>query len=536
MRVRAGVLALATAVAGLPLALPGTGTAAPVPVDRPSGQSRASMPAPATRLLVLPARPADSLVDAYGVGIHTPFLDTPYADAGRVADALADLGVRHVRDDLFLRNPRQYKAIRTIAKRGIDFDLIMGRPDRPGTPADYVRTLAEELPKSAVEAVEGINEWDHFGRGRDWAREAAAWQRELYEKVKGTPATAHLPVLSPALAFSRNYLMLPDLSPWSDVANIHAYPGGEKPGTALDTMVEALRAVLSPKPVVTTEAGYHNATRTTNGHRPTSERAAGLYLPRLLLEHVQRGQARVYSYELIDEFRDAAKTNPEANFGLLRRDWSPKPAYTAMKTMLGLLADPGPSFAPTPLDLGLSGWPLDGRYVVTQKRDGTYVVLMYRNDSVWDTSTRRDLALDATNVRLDFPRSYGMTVHRLGESAQPVRRTKGTSITLPVDGAVTALTLDPRAGSTRPVTARLKARPGHRSATVRWELAGATKRVAAVRVKRSPGGVVRRLGPAVRRYRDTGLVNGRRYTYTVRVVTRSGPAPAPRSVTVVPGR
>jgi hypothetical protein len=386
------------------------------------------------------AQQADSVVDAYGVGIHLPFLDTPYADARRVADALEELGVRHVRDDLFLSNPRQYAGIRTVAERGIRFDLIMGRPDRPGTPADYVRTVAS-LPRGAVESVEGVNEWDLFGARRDWVTETVTWQKQLYGLVKSTPETAHLPVLSPALAFRQNYAALPNLTPWSDVANAHMYAGGYKPGTELGNITKALRAVLPTPPLVTTEAGYHNAIHTTNGHRPTSEGAAGVYLPRLLLEHVREGQKRLYTYELIDEFVDPAKANPEAHFGLLRRDWSPKPAYTAMKTLLGLLDDPGPAFEPTPLPLAVEGWPTDGRYLVTQKRDGSYVLLLYRDQPVWDPVARKELTVAPADVTLRFESSFDVAVHRVSEGPQPVSRTSGSAIQVPVDGGVTAITL-----------------------------------------------------------------------------------------------
>ena len=69
-------------------------------------------------------------------------------------------------------------------------------------------------------------------------------------------------------------------------------------------------------------------------------------MPRLLLEHFMRGEQRFYSYELIDEFVDPEQTNPEANFGLLRRDLTPKPAYTAMKTLLGPAVGPRPGVRP----------------------------------------------------------------------------------------------------------------------------------------------------------------------------------------------
>ncbi len=405
----------------------------------------------------MPAVPADSLVDAYGLGIHTPFLDTPYADAERVADALEDLGVRHVRDDLFLDadlriNARQAQAIRTIADRGVTFNLIMGRPDRPGSPEDYVRAVTQ-LPAGAVTSVEGINEWDHFGPDGAWVLQLADWQARLYASIKTTPETRGLPVLSPALAFRNNYGLLPDLSPFSDVANVHIYPGGKRPGTEERNVVRALLAVLDRKPLVTTETGYHNALNALpNVHRPVSERAAALYHPRLLLEHVQRGHLRTYAYELIDSVPEPfnARVNPESHFGLLRRDWSPKPAYTAMKTLLGLLDDPGPAFTPKPLELArvAKGWPGDGRWMVTQKRDGTYVLLGYRDVDVWDTTANRDLPLEPSRVTLDFTRDYGITVHRVSEGAEPVSSSVGSSVEFDLDGGVTAITLDPDPQST----------------------------------------------------------------------------------------
>lgn len=424
MRRCLGVVAVLFSLTATLLATPGPGTGA----------------ASALSYTSLPAMASDAVVDAYGVGIHLPFLDTPYVDATRVADALTDLGVRHVRDDLFLNDPRQYDGLRTVAARGIGFNLIMGRPDRSGTPADYVRTVAE-LPTGAVESVEGINEWDLFGATRpEWAGEAALWQQQLYSAVKADPRTAHLPVLSPSMAFKTNYGALPDLSPWSDRANAHMYPGGRRPTNEVTQITSALRAVVPSKPLVVTEAGYHNAVNTTGGHLPVSEAAAATYLPRLLLEHVRSGHERVYSYELIDEFADPGATNPEAHFGLLRRDWTPKPAYTAMRSLLGLLADPGPAFVPRALLLASTGWPGDGRYLVTQKRDGSYVVLLWRDTEVYDPVLRRPLPDPVADVRLHFPRSYDMGVHRLGDRASR-RVAASSSITVPIDGTVTALTL-----------------------------------------------------------------------------------------------
>lgn len=499
--------------------------AVPVPSAAPAG---------AATLTPLPAIPSDRVVDSYGIGIHLPFLDTPYADAARVADALSDLGVRHVRDDLYLGNQRQYDGIATVAARGIRFNLIMGRPDRPGTPADYVRTVAG-LPAGAVESVEGVNEWDLFGATRlDWATEVATWQKDLYAASKADPATASLPVLSPSMAFKSSYQFLPDLSAWSDKANAHMYPGGYKPSTEVTNISNALRAVVPGKPVVVTEAGYHNAVATTNGHLPVDEATAGRYLPRLLLDHVKAGHERVYSYELIDEFADPGRTNPEASFGLLRRDWSPKPAYTAMRTLLGLLSDPGPEFTPEPLPVATTGWPADGRYLVTQKRDGSHVLLLWRDATVWDPVLRTALPDPPAPVTLTFGEQLDMTVHRVSQGPQPVSRTRGTSITVPLDGDVTAITLtDVPVAVPAPAPTGVTATPGDRSATLGWGLPASGAEVTGFEVRRD-GGLPVRVAADARSLTDTGLVNGTSYTYSVRALASGGDSAWVSSAAVVP--
>lgn len=482
----------------------------------------------ASDLVPLPAVQADSVVDSYGIGIHLPFLDTPYADPDKVADALSDLGVRHVRDDLFLDNPRQYDAIRTVAERGIRFNLIMGRPDRPGTPADYVRTVAG-LPAGAVESVEGVNEWDLFGGEPDWAAETVAWQADLHKAVRSTPATASLPVLSPALAFRWNYADLPDLSEWSDVANAHMYPGGHRPTNEVGPITSALRSILPTEPLIVTEAGYHNAVNTTNGHHPVTEQVAGAYLPRLLLDHVSRGHERVYSYELIDEHADPGRTNPEAAFGLLRHDWSPKPAYTAMKTLLGLLSDPGPEFDTKPLRVAAAGWPADGRYLVTQKRDGTHVVLLWRDSQLFDPTRRETLPDPSASVTLRLGRTLDIGVHRL-TGPEPVSESTGSSITLPMDGSVTAVTLrepaplapEPAPTSTTSSTP-LAAVPGQvtiravkvrrRSVTVRWKAPASSTPILGYEV--SARGRVKHVGASARKAR-VRVPRGRSLRVTVR--------------------
>ena len=80
------------------------------------------------------------------------------------------------------------------------------------------------------------------------------------------------------------------------------------------------------------------------------------------------------------------------NFGLLRNDFSEKPAFTAMKRLIALLGDPGPSFAPGSLSYSLQGAPSSARQLLLQKRDGSFYLVLSRNQvSAWDTTNLVDL-------------------------------------------------------------------------------------------------------------------------------------------------
>jgi len=479
---------------------------------------------------------ADSLVESYGVGIHLGFWDTPYADAEVVAEALHELGVRHVRDDLFLNNPRQYAAIRTVAAKGIRFNLIMGRPTDSATPADYVRTVAGQLPRGVVESLEGVNEWDLSDRS-DWVAEMKDWQGQLRAAAAADPATADLPVLAPALAFRWNYEVAGDLSRDADEANGHMYPGGYPPLNEVARITTAIRESIPGKPLVTTEAGYHNALNTRHGHLPVPEDVAGLYLPRLLLDHFMRGVKRVYTYELIDEFEDPALTNPEAHFGLLRRDLGPKPAYTAMRALLSLLSDPGPSFPPESLALEVDGLPADGRQLLTQKRNGQFVLLLWRDVSVYDPRERRRLVVSPSSVTLRLTETSRLDVYRPTAGTTPVLQAEARSLPLQLDGEVTAITIDsvpalaptneapasaPAPADPAAVPARVPSRPavvstsvGRRGVTVAWRKPDPHgRRILGYRLSR--GTRVVNVGPRARRATLRGLPGGKRLRVAVR--------------------
>ena len=490
--------------------------------------------AEAAELYTVQAVESDSLVEGYGVGVHLAWLDTPYRDPVAVANALSTLGVRHVRDDLYLSNPLQNLAIRTVADRGIKFNLIMGRPipllPQATVVQPYVDTVANLLPDGAVESLEGANEWDLSGQ-ENWATQLRDHQQALYAAANANAETANLPLLSPALAFRWNYPAVGDLSSMADVANAHMYPGGYSPSNEITKITQALRGAMPLGPLITTESGYHNALQTTNAHRPVPEDVAGTYVPRILLEQYARGAQRVYSYELIDSRQSLDGTNPEGHFGLLRQDLSPKPAYSAMKNLLDLVKDPGAHFSPQPLQFQIDGWPSDARYLLTQRRTGEHVLLLWRDVSVWDPMTQQPVAVTPKDVTLNLGKTSLMTVNRPSQSAQPTSTSIGSTLSLKLDAGVTAVTIDEPDVLAGPTGVTVT--PRDAAADVSWTTP-TDPRVTGVEVTRSPGGQTTTVATGTNTFRDTGLTNGTSYSYTLRSVGPTGWSLPVNSPAVIP--
>lgn len=421
-----------------------------------------------------PARPADAFVDSVGVNTHLHASGSAY-DTGFdtiIRPKLVASGIRHVRDsaDTHAGVSRQhfyYARCRSLARAGIRFNLLTSMRTTWGEPTDYGR-LAEAYGfcDGAVDSFEGVNEPDiqPIPEGApDWVTQTVASQQALHRTVKTTPAIAHVPVIGPSITWSPE--RVGDLSPFLDYGNWHPYPGGKCPtcpdpyGQSLDTFLPRYRAPSGARPMVMTEAGYHNAVqRQGDPHYAVSELAAGKYMPRMLLEHFNRGFARTYIYELVDGWSDPARTESEANFGLLRSDGSEKPAFRALSSLLGLLGDPGPGFAPGALGYGVSAGAADLHRTLLQKRDGRFFLALWLERSSYDTGARAnapdDLAArgdlmvpdESAAIRLDASARFAR-VHRLTDdgslSSTGAARVSGP-FSVPVSDRVTVVEIADR--------------------------------------------------------------------------------------------
>ncbi len=395
------------------------------------------------------ARPADSFSESLGVNVHLGYTDTPYRRQDLIQEKLRKLGLRYVRDGLNPGQPSSYEGWRTLASCGIKLDLIVGDPLRRwgiGPLASQLALIERERITEAVATLEGPNEYDNQG-DENWPSVLRGYQRRLYDQVQSDPELSRFPVLGPTVVQHESRAILGDLSDSLDFGNMHPYPGGAEPDRDSHLKDElALAAENSgTEPVHATETGYHNAVDTAGGQRPASERASGIYVPRLYLDYFRRGIARTYAYELIDQRPDPETVDPEASFGLLREDFSEKPAFRAMSRLAGLLEDRGPRFEPDRLDYTIEGAPSELRRVLLQKRDGTFYLALWKADSVWDPDAREDLPLSTDPVRLSFAEEVEeVKVHRPSESGRALSsRSNLRSLALEASPSVTVVEIHP---------------------------------------------------------------------------------------------
>jgi hypothetical protein len=386
---------------------------------------------------------ADTFVESIGVNTHTLYNYTAYDNFEAVKARLAELGVRHIREDLALERPDQYERLNELAAMGIKSTLILGDPSKGASGLEEMISIVKTNLGGAVDAVEGPNEFDMRG-GPNWAAELREYQQNLYGAIKADPSLAALPVIGPSIVHRTNQEALGEISGMLDYGNIHSYPDGEPPESNLSSQLGRAAANSGAKPVVATETGYHTALNWDGEHRPVSEEAMATYIPRLFLDYFSRGIPRTFSYELVNEQPDPANAERESNFGLLRNDFSPKPAFDALRNTIAILADPGPAFAPESVDYSVGGSRADLHQVLLQKRDGSFYLALWRATSVWDASAKAALDPPAEAVTLSFDRQVKNAQRYLpnvSEASSPLSLHGDQPLTLNVGPQVVILRL-----------------------------------------------------------------------------------------------
>ena len=376
-------------------------------------------------------RPAAELTDSVGVAMHLSFLDSAYADQPQVFARLRQLGVRHIREGALVSNPEQAQGLRRAAAQGLRGTLVAELTDPPEeSVAAGLRAMGE-----AVEAFEAPNELDAV-RPPDWERRLDSYLPHLRAAV--ARQRPRVPLVGPSFADVAYHEGIdPDAY---DILSLHPYPGGLPPESTLSRLHARARDLAPGKPVAFTETGYHNALAATVGQPPTSEEAAGIYLPRAILTAFDLGVRRTFVYELVDHKPDSRLVDPERHFGLLRNDLSPKPAFDALRNLLGAVRrSPGAAGGAAPAASVESDVRVER--VDLRRSDGSRLVALWRRAAVWDRDARRAIVPRPAGVIVTWPTAArDLSVLRPSRGAEPVEWHASTeSLELRFEGDVVLL-------------------------------------------------------------------------------------------------
>ncbi len=357
------------------------------------------------------ARSAGSFVESVGVNTHVGYDDTVYGkDWPLVRDRLVELGVRHVRDASYadgLRLGDVVPRFRELGRLGIRGTLLAGDPLGrwgAGSIGEHLAWVRKNVA-DFTESLEGPNEYDYVENDPDWAVNLRAYQCEWARQIRGDSVLSGKTVIGPSFVNSDSALQIGDLTDCLDRGNIHPYPGGQSPDRTnlgdLSVSLDGVEPTSGTKPVWATETGYHNAVNCSGcGHNPTSEKAAGVYMPRLFMENFRRGIPRTFSYELMDQWPDPERDEPEKNFGLVRNDGSRKPAFNALRNLLTILADNGSAEGKLAYSLQCPNCPEALRHVLLRKSTGDYYLVAWRESSAWNHITRTNLTSTPQDAEL----------------------------------------------------------------------------------------------------------------------------------------
>jgi hypothetical protein len=399
--------------------------------DSDAVQKRTTAPAPALAATGERAQMSDSFVDTIGVNTHFGWAGTVYYDGftSIVAPAIAKSGIRHFRDAGYATlNWQSHRFIdlanyvKTATGTDIKFTLIVdayGCDFSDARPPTY-------LPAANITTFEGLNEHDNAYVGHacswnrtSWSDEVRSHQQALFNAVKANPSftAAGIKVAGPSIVQgTKSAQVVGNISAYMDVGSMHSYPGNSAP-----TNAGQQRSILTPmngnKATLATETGYHNMPQTSSKFRGVSEAASGKYIPRLLLNYFMAGVPRTFLYEFID---NSVMDDIEAHFGLMRRDGSEKPAFTAIKNMIGVLKDPGASFTTGSLNYSISGNMRSVKKLLLQKRDGRFFLILWQEVASYNGSNNTDISVPDRSLTVNLAgAAQSVKVYRPRDSETP---------------------------------------------------------------------------------------------------------------------
>jgi hypothetical protein len=379
---------------------------------------------------------ADDFVEAIAVNTHLNWRKDLWGTNPAWKQPFLDLGVRYTRSGMFRNNGaiQDWKDIKAkLIYVSADGDQL---EDKKAQVSETLNLLVENASITcAVEGPNEVNEGHHAG----WETRTRDFQQWLFAEVNSRSAIAGKPILSPTI-WSREksaYELLGDISGMCDATNLHYYTGGTRPtitskgensdsaGT-LDEAISDARGMAPGKPLWITETGWSQTGQgVALSQWDVTDLAAAKYWPRMVCEAFNRGVVRTAIYAFFDDDR-----SPPKYHGIMDRQFNKRKAYSGLKNMIAVFADPGASFEPGELALtmptSVSHLPL------MQRRDGSFLLAMWQDADSYNRQTFKDINVPPINVALDLGDSRHFRLFTPLDSGSPKDLPAGESVTVAV--------------------------------------------------------------------------------------------------------
>jgi hypothetical protein len=404
-----------------------------------------------------PVMAADNFVGRIGVNTHFAFTFEPdYDNYTGIVQKMKEANIRFAREHVYYEpghpnDDERYMIFRHMVANGIRISCIAddryaGMNPMTSEKINYINEQTKVVdvngnPQYACAYFEGRNE-PTLPDG--WTTsEIVGAQKALFDAVNGSQRP-DVPVLGPAMIGKEDAQTIGTaFNAYTDKGNVHPYHSDWRPSFGMVDMqakLDAYRAMTPGKPIVSTEEGWD--TCQTGCARPQSvnERVQSKYTLRTLFWGLfDANFERVMLYEMIDEpsWLSRGWTNG-AYYGLLKSDLTPKLAYTSLKNLTSLLAEPG---APPPtlrgLNFSLSGSIANVKAYDLQKSNGTHYLVLYQDVPSWDANTDTEISNPSQSLKVNLG-SPSSSVRIYRPSASPmmgVAPPEGT-------GTVSSVTVD----------------------------------------------------------------------------------------------
>lgn len=357
------------------------------------------------------ASPADSFVDSIGVGTHLTYQNTLYFTAWpQVLSVLQQLGVRHIRDGYFDPNwgPPYTTVHQQLAQARIRTDYVI--PVDPSITPQSIEQLASATWD--MELLEAPNECDVGGNCGASAIEGVNNMLGFLPVVQQAGSALDVPVIGPSFAAFQSYPQVGNVASNITYTNLHVYFGGRNPGSSgwgdYDAQGNSYGSIpfwidqaniegpgMSP---VITETGYLSFPEIPAPYTiPLNVEAS--YVPRTFLLAYMHGIGRTYQYELLED-----PNSP--GYGLVDGNLNERPAFFAIQNLIANLADPGPGFTPGALQYELDGGDQTLNRLLFQKRDGSFWLILWLEQSSYDTVDQVPIPVTPQNVTLILGGGY----------------------------------------------------------------------------------------------------------------------------------